>query len=72
MAAHRSLLSPQSKAVIARELGVAEIVDREGWGGVSSRHCGQVVRVALEHAERLLAEGGAGTRGDAGRVWRST
>lgn len=58
MAVHRSLLSPQSKAIIARELGVADVVARDGWGGVPSRQCGSVVRVALEHAERLLAQQG--------------
>lgn len=52
----RSLLSSNAKAVIARELGVADIVERAGWGAVPSRECGMVVRVAIEHAERLLAE----------------
>ncbi len=55
MAAHRSLLSPEAKAAIARELGVEDVVARDGWGAVPSRQCGNVVRVALEHAERLLA-----------------
>gem|GEM_PF-277260 len=72
MAPHRSLLSPRSKAAIARELGVADIVDREGWGAVSSRACGQVVRIAVEHAERLLAEQGPTGTGSTGRPWRST
>lgn len=72
MAAHRSLLSPRSKAAIARELGVAELVDREGWGAVPSRACGQVVRVALEHAQRLLsAQGSAGDTGT-GHRWPTT
>lgn len=70
MAANRSLLSPRSKAAIARELGVADIVDQHGWGAVPSRACGQVVRVALEHAERLMAEQAADRRGGTGRSWR--
>lgn len=70
LAANRSLLSPHSKAVIARELGVADIVDQQGWGAVPSRACGQVVRVALEHAERLLAEQETGRPGSTGRSWR--
>lgn len=56
MAKRRSLLSPASKAIIARELGVADLVAREGWGAVPTRQCGSMVRVALEHAERLLSE----------------
>ena len=59
MAAHRSsLLSPASMDAIARDLGVADIVAREGWGAVPSRQCGMVVRVAVERAERLLAQRG--------------
>lgn len=54
--AHRSLLSEASKTVIARELGVGDVVAREGWGAVSARQCGTIVRVALEHAQRALAE----------------
>ena len=60
MSSHRSLLSPRAKEAIARELGVAGIVADEGWGGVPSRECGMVVRIALEHAERALAAKGAG------------
>ena len=60
MSSHRSLLSPRAKEAIARELGVADIVADQGWGGVPSRECGMVVRVALEHAERALAARGAG------------
>lgn len=56
MAKRRSLLSPQSKAIIARELGVAELVARDGWGAVPTRQCGAMVRVAVEHAERLMAQ----------------
>jgi small acid-soluble spore protein F (minor alpha/beta-type SASP) len=58
VAAHRSLLSAEAKAVIARELGVADLVQKAGWGAVPSRECGRIVRVAIEHAERLLAAQG--------------
>lgn len=60
MRAHRSsLLSDKSMNAIARDLGVAGIVAREGWGGVPARQCGMVVKVAIAHAERALAERGA-------------
>ena len=56
--AHRSpLLSPASMAAIARDLGVSDIVDREGWGGVPAAKCGSVVRVCVQFAERELAAG---------------
>ena len=49
-------LSAASMDRIARELGVQDLVEREGWGAVPSRTCGMVVRVALEHAQRILAD----------------
>jgi small acid-soluble spore protein F (minor alpha/beta-type SASP) len=63
MAARRSaLLSPATLEMIARELGVAATVQQRGWGEVSSRTCGEVVAVAVAHAQRLLA--GANTAGE--------
>jgi len=51
----RSVMSDQLKYEIARELGVADIVKAEGgWGSVSSRDCGNIVRKAIEIAERNL------------------
>ena len=48
-------MSDQLKYEIARELGVADIVKAEGgWGSVSSRDCGNIVRKAIEIAERNL------------------
>lgn len=55
MASNRSLLSEHSMQRIAERLGVAQVVEREGWGGVSSRDCGGVVAVAVRIAEEALA-----------------
>ena len=48
------LMSEQLKDVLAQRLGVAQIVQREGWGAVPSRECGSLVRAALEVAEQNL------------------
>ena len=48
------MMSEQLKYEIARELGVANTVEREGWGAVSSRDCGNIVKKAIEMAERNL------------------
>ncbi|HYE12435.1 MAG TPA: alpha/beta-type small acid-soluble spore protein [Patescibacteria group bacterium] len=53
----RGLMSENLKYEIARELGVDSIVQREGWGGVSSRDCGNMVRKAIEIAEKNMAQG---------------
>lgn len=47
-------MSDQLKAEIARELGVYGTVESEGWGAVSSRDCGNIVKKAIEMAERNL------------------
>jgi small acid-soluble spore protein F (minor alpha/beta-type SASP) len=57
MASNRSLLSDASMHRIAERLGVSDVVEREGWGGVSSRDCGGVVAVAVRIAEEALAGG---------------
>ena len=54
MSRRRSLMSDQLKYEIARELGVDSTVEREGWGSVSSRDCGNIVKKAIEMAERNL------------------
>jgi len=47
-------MSDQLKAEIAKELGVYNTVASEGWGAVSSRNCGNIVKKAIEMAERNL------------------
>ena len=51
----RGLMSENLKYEIARELGVDDIVQNEGWGGVSSKNCGNMVRTAIEMAERNMS-----------------
>jgi len=53
--ARRGLMSDRLKEEIARELGVYDVVRENGWGDVSSRNCGNIVRTAIEMVERNLA-----------------
>ncbi len=55
MSRHGGLMSENLKYEIARELGVDSVVRTEGWGGVSSRDCGNMVKKAIEIAERSMA-----------------
>lgn len=48
----KGLMSEQLKYEIAKELGVDHIVSSQGWGGVSSRDCGNIVAKAIEIANR--------------------
>jgi len=55
MPRRNALMSDALKMELARELGVDDIVRTNGWGDVSSRNCGSLVRLAIERAEKSLA-----------------
>jgi len=55
MSRRGGIMSESLKAEIAKELGVYNIVKNEGWGSVSSRDCGNIVKKAIEMAERNLS-----------------
>lgn len=48
------VMSERLKFELADELGVGDVVRRGGFGEVSSRNCGNLVRLAIERAERVL------------------
>lgn len=48
----QKVMSEALKQEIAKRLGVENIVAAQGWGGVSSKNCGNIVREAIEMAER--------------------
>ena len=51
------VMSESLREELADELGVANVVRNEGWGGVSSRDCGNLVKLAIERAEKQLQKG---------------
>lgn len=53
--ARRGIMSETLKEEIARELGVYDVVKQEGWGSVTSRDCGNIVKKAIEIAERNIS-----------------
>ena len=58
MGRNRSIMSDRLKFELARELGVADVVAREGdFGSVSSRDCGNLVKLAIQRAENPLTPG---------------
>jgi small acid-soluble spore protein F (minor alpha/beta-type SASP) len=52
----QGIMSDQLKYELAQELGIAETVVSEGWGAVSSRDCGNLVKLAIARAERSLMQ----------------
>ncbi len=51
------VMSDALKYELADELGVGEIARREGFGEVSSRNCGSLVKKAIERAEKTVSPG---------------
>ena len=50
-----NIMSENLKEEIAKELGVYEVVKRDGgWGNVSSKTCGNIVSKAIEIANRSV------------------
>ncbi|MBQ4109281.1 MAG: small, acid-soluble spore protein, alpha/beta type [Clostridia bacterium] len=52
----KSKMSEALKYEIAKELGVLDVVAKNGWGDVSSRDCGNMVTKAIEIAEKSVAK----------------
>ena len=50
------ILSEATKLRLSDRLGVRDIVQREGWGGVSARRCGMLVKEAVKVAEEQLKQ----------------
>ena len=53
MASNKKLMTEKLKEEIARELGVYDTVKKDGgWQNVSSEKCGNMVKTAIEIANR--------------------
>lgn len=50
----KSVMSDALKQEIARELGFADTLKQQGFGGVSARNCGNMVKTAIQIAERNM------------------
>jgi len=52
----RSVMSEGLKYELAKDLGFYETVEREGWGGIRAKDAGNMVKRAIQLAERAAAE----------------
>lgn len=57
MARRRSVMSEPFKIELAKELGFYDTVKKDGWGGIRARDAGNMVRLAIQKAERQMAQG---------------
>lgn len=56
MSRKNSFIPDSEKAEIAKELGVYDKVKENGWRQVSSKDCGNIVKISLERSERIKPE----------------
>lgn len=56
MARRNSVMSEQLKEEIAKELGFYDVVQQEGWGGIKSRDAGNMLKRAIEMANRTTED----------------
>ena len=54
--ARKGIMSEQLKVELAKELGFYDVVQSEGWGGIKARDAGNMVKRAIEIAQRRLAD----------------
>ncbi len=52
----RGIMSDQLKVELAKELGFYDVVQKEGWGGIRAKDAGNMVKRAIEIAERQLSQ----------------
>ena len=54
MARRRRVMSEQLKYELAKELGFFPTLERDGWGAITTRDAGNMVKRAIEIAEASL------------------
>lgn len=52
----RGVMSDQLKVELAKELGFYDTVREEGWGGIKAKDAGNMVKRAIEMAEKAAAQ----------------
>ncbi|RLQ91712.1 small, acid-soluble spore protein, alpha/beta type [Falsibacillus albus] len=55
MARRNGIMSYDLKVELAKELGFYDTVEKEGWGGITSRDAGNMVKRAVELAQQQLS-----------------
>ncbi|WP_249596730.1 small, acid-soluble spore protein, alpha/beta type [Peribacillus frigoritolerans] len=54
MSRKKGIMSNDLKEELAKELGFYDVVQKEGWGGIRARDAGNMVKLAIEKAQRQL------------------
>ncbi|MFG6117409.1 small, acid-soluble spore protein, alpha/beta type [Halobacillus sp. MO56] len=54
MSRRRGIMSDGMKEEIAKELGFYDKVQKEGWGGITTRDAGNMVKHAIQKAQEQM------------------
>lgn len=54
MSRRRGMMSEGLKEELAKDLGFYDVVQKEGWGGIRAKDAGNMVKRAIELAEKQL------------------
>ncbi|MFD6208371.1 MULTISPECIES: small, acid-soluble spore protein, alpha/beta type [unclassified Peribacillus] len=54
MSRKKGIMSDGLKEELAKELGFYDVVQKEGWGGIRAKDAGNMVKLAIEKAQRQL------------------
>ncbi|MFJ7756181.1 MULTISPECIES: protein sspF [Bacillaceae] len=54
MSRRKGIMSDGLKEELAKELGFYDVVQKEGWGGIRAKDAGNMVKLAIEKAQRQL------------------
>ncbi|MGI6357633.1 MAG: small, acid-soluble spore protein, alpha/beta type [Bacillota bacterium] len=52
----RGFMSDELKYQLAEELGFADTVRQQGWGAITTRDAGNLVKLAIAKAEQMMQE----------------
>ncbi|MFC7370821.1 small, acid-soluble spore protein, alpha/beta type [Fictibacillus iocasae] len=55
MSRRRGIMSEEFKNEIAKELGFYDTVQRDGWGGITARDAGNMVKRAVQMAQESMS-----------------
>lgn len=51
----RRVMSEQLRVEVAKDLGIYDTVQKEGWGGIKAKDAGNMVKRAIQIAEEAAA-----------------
>ncbi len=52
----RGFMSDELKYRLAEELGILDTVQQQGWGGITTKDAGNLVKLAIAKAEQMMSE----------------